>query len=62
MEVQTLTCLDDELGALVAGEQSHVHGAALHISAVFVHDGVELSVTHWRTEPSETRRHETSRI
>lgn len=41
------TGLDDELGALVAGEQRHVHDAALHIGAVLVHDGVELSVAHW---------------
>lgn len=46
----TPTCLDDELGTLVAWEQSHVHGAALHISTVLVHDGVELSVTHCGTE------------
>lgn len=43
---QTPTCLDDELGALVAGEQSHVHDAAFHVGTVLVHDGVELGVTH----------------
>lgn len=43
---QTPTCLDDELGALVAGEQSHVHGAVFHVGTVLVHDGVELSMTH----------------
>lgn len=40
------TCLDDELGALVAGEQSHVHDAAFHVGTVLVHDGVQLSMTH----------------
>lgn len=43
---QTPTGLDDELGALVAGEQSHVHGAAFHVGAVLVHDGVQLCVAH----------------
>lgn len=48
--LQTPTGLDDELGTLVAGEQSHVHGASFHISAVLVHDGIQLCVAHWGTE------------
>ena len=39
--------LDDELGALVAGEQGHIHRAALDVGRVLVQDGVELCVTHW---------------
>lgn len=57
--VRRPTGLDDELGALVAGEQGHVHGAALHVGAVLVHDGVELGVAHWGTRrqapPSSSR-------
>lgn len=41
------TGLDDELGALVAGEQRHVHDAALHVGTVLVHDGIEFGVAHW---------------
>ncbi|KAF3860554.1 hypothetical protein F7725_000809 [Dissostichus mawsoni] len=44
------TSLDDQFGTLVAGEQSHIDGAALQISAVLVHDGVELCVAHCGTE------------
>lgn len=44
----TPTCLDDELGALVARKQSHVHGAAFYISTVLVHNGIQLCVTHWK--------------
>ena len=45
--------LDDELGALVAGEQGDVDGAALDVRRVFVHDGVHLSVTDWEGSTSE---------
>ena len=38
--------LDDHLGALVAGEQRHVDGAARHVLRVLVEDGVHLGVTH----------------
>ena len=44
--VVTPTSLDDELGTLVAGEQSNIHGAAFHIGTVLVHDGIELCVAH----------------
>ena len=37
--------LDDHLGALVAGKERHVDGAALHRGRVLVHDGVHLGVT-----------------
>ena len=42
------TCLDDELGTLIARKKCHVHGAAFHISAVLIHDGVKLCMAHWR--------------
>ena len=51
--LSVLTSLDDELGTLVAGEQSHVDGAALHISTVLVHNGVQLCMAHCGTEPSQ---------
>ena len=47
---QTPTGLDDELGTLVAGKQSHIHGAAFHISTVLVHNGIHLCMAHCGTE------------
>ncbi len=44
-----LTCLDDELGTLVAREQSYIQGATFHISTVLVHDGIQLCVAHCQT-------------
>lgn len=44
----TSTCLDDELGTLVAWEESHVDSAALHISTVLIHYGVKLCMAHWK--------------
>lgn len=44
------TCLDDEFGTLIAGEQSHIHGAAFHISIrARVHYGIQLSMAHCGT-------------
>lgn len=47
------TSLDDELGTLVAGEQSHIDGAAPHISTGLVHKCVQLCMAHCGTEPSQ---------
>lgn len=44
------TCLNDELGTLVAGEQSHIYDAAFHISAILVHNGIQLCMTHCGAE------------
>lgn len=46
----TPTCLDDEFGTFIAGEQSHIHGAAFHISTVLVHNGIQLCMAHCGTE------------
>lgn len=44
------TCLDDEFSTFVTREQGDVHAAALHISRVLVHDGVQLGMAHWARE------------
>ena len=36
------TGLDDQLGTLVAGEESHVHRATFHVCRILVQDGIEL--------------------
>ena len=38
--------LDDGLGALVAGEQSHENPAAPEVTAVGIEDGIQLRVDH----------------
>lgn len=48
--LSTPTCLDDELGTLVAGEQSNIDGAAFHVSTVLVHNGIQLCMAHCGTE------------
>ena len=42
------TCLDDELGTLVARKQCHVDSAAFHIGAVLIHYGIKLCMAHWK--------------
>lgn len=44
------TCLDYQLGTLIAGEQSHVDCTALHISTIFVHNGIQLCMAHCGTK------------
>lgn len=44
----TSTCLDDELGALVAWKECHVDSAGFHISAVLIHYGIKLCMAHWK--------------
>lgn len=49
------TCLDDQLSTLVTGEQGDVHAAALHISRILVHDGVQLGMAHCGREKKGLR-------
>ena len=42
------TCLDDELGTLIAWKKCHVNSAVFHISAVLIHYGVKLCMAHCR--------------
>ena len=53
--------LDDDLGALVAGEEGHVDGAPLHWGAVLVHDSIHLGMADWE-ERKKDRFYEADRL
>lgn len=55
MEGPAPTCLDDELSTFVTWEQGHIHSTAFHVSRVFVHDGIQLGMTHCRYEREEKK-------
>lgn len=42
----TLTCLNNEFGALITGEERYIHGATLDICRVLIHNGVQLRMAH----------------
>lgn len=44
------TCLDDEFSTFVTREQGNIHTAALHVSRILVHDGVQLGMAHCERE------------
>lgn len=44
------TCLDDEFSTFVTREQGNIHTAALDVSRILVHDGVQLGMAHCQRE------------